>query len=266
MNSESIEQLEIEIKRLERDKRIEEIKQIKASGRTRWITPTALAILLPMLAGFGLWVVNELKQYSEGYQALRERDTLISESQNLQRQKNSLNIEVTALLALKKHYAEQAKAFQVESEERQKVLDTTYVRARFATAETSYALSHIEGMGPGPDRSALKKIKNDLAGLPNEVARQLREIIDRYTFAVDMIDVSQRTLEAFRATLGLITASDWAVKLEAVPSGYAIKDRNIMILRSRQGIRYYDVDEGRFISEEEIKSEHVNPALNESQE
>jgi hypothetical protein len=146
------------------------------------------------------------------------------------------------------------------------VLDTTYVRARFATAETSYALSHIEAVGPGPDRNALDKIKKDLASLPNELAKQLREIIDRYIFAVDMVDASQRTLEAFRTTLGLISASDWAVKLEAVPSGYAIKDRNIMILRSRQGIRYYDVDEGRFISEEEIKSEHVNPALNESQE
>jgi hypothetical protein len=121
-------------------------------------------------------------------------------------------------------------------------------------------------MGPGPDRGALEKIKKNLAGLPHEFAVQLREMIDRYMLAVDMIDVSQRTLEAFRTTLGLISASDWAVKLEAVPSGYVIAGRNIMIGRSRQGNRYFDVDEGRFLSEEEIKSEGVNPALSEKSE
>ena len=258
MNSESLDQLEIEIKRLERDKRIEEIKQIKASGRTRWITPTALAAVLPLIAGLGLWIVNELKQYNEGYRALQERDKLISERQDLLRQKDSLNIEISTLLDLKKHYAEQAKAFQVESEERQKVLDSAYIRAKFATAETSYALSHIGGMGPGPDRTELKTIEKEIAGLPPIFAGQLRDIIDRYVLAVDMIDVSQRTLEAFRATLGLIPASDWAVKLEAVPSGYVIRDRNIMISRNRQNIRYFDVDEARFLSEEEIKSKSVN--------
>lgn len=266
MNTESLDRLEIEIKRLERDKRIEEIKQIKASGKTRWITPTALAALLPMLAGIGLWVVSELKQYGEGYQALRKRGKLLAEKQELQRQKESLNIEIIALLDLKKHYAEQAKALRVQSKERQKMLDTTYVQARFATAETRYALSHIEGMGPGPNHIALEKLKKDLAGLPNGLSRQLHEILDRYILAVDMIDVSQRTLEAFRTTLGLISASDWAVKLEAVPSGYVIADRNIMIERSPQGNRYFDVDEGRFLSEEEIKSEDVNPALSEKQE
>jgi ferric-dicitrate binding protein FerR (iron transport regulator) len=76
MSTEASDQLELEIKRLERDKRLEEIRQLRASGRRQWITPTALAAVLPLLAGLGVWVFNEMKQYHEGYRALEERDRL----------------------------------------------------------------------------------------------------------------------------------------------------------------------------------------------
>jgi hypothetical protein len=54
MSTEASDQLELEIKRLERDKRLEEIRQLRASGRRQWITPTALAAVLPLLAGLGV--------------------------------------------------------------------------------------------------------------------------------------------------------------------------------------------------------------------
>src|SRR5215510_13816616 len=60
----SPQQLELEIRRLERDKRLEEIKQLRASRRTQWITPAALATLVPLLAGLILWIFGELKQYN----------------------------------------------------------------------------------------------------------------------------------------------------------------------------------------------------------
>lgn len=56
-----------QLKQLELEKHTEELRQLRANGRIRWITPTALAALLPLLAGFGLWTAGEMKQYSEGY-------------------------------------------------------------------------------------------------------------------------------------------------------------------------------------------------------
>ena len=104
--------------------------------------------LLPLLAGLGVWAVNEVKQYHEGYRALEERDLLAAEKAELQRQKDSLNIEVSTLLDLKRHYAEQAQDLQARFEQRQQQLDATYARARFASAEASYALGHSRVWAP----------------------------------------------------------------------------------------------------------------------
>jgi hypothetical protein len=41
MTTDPSDQLEIELRQLERDKRIEEIRQLKARGRAQWITPAA---------------------------------------------------------------------------------------------------------------------------------------------------------------------------------------------------------------------------------
>lgn len=72
MSTEPSDQLDIELRQLERDRRIEEIRQLKARGRAQWITPAALAAMVPLLAGLGIWVVGEIKQYNEGYRALQE--------------------------------------------------------------------------------------------------------------------------------------------------------------------------------------------------
>ena len=50
---------------LEREKLREEIKQLRAAARTKWITPAALIAMLPLLAGFGVWILGEVKQYNE---------------------------------------------------------------------------------------------------------------------------------------------------------------------------------------------------------
>ena len=42
MEPESQEQLDLEIKRLERDRRREEVKQLRASRTIKWLTPTVL--------------------------------------------------------------------------------------------------------------------------------------------------------------------------------------------------------------------------------
>jgi endonuclease/exonuclease/phosphatase (EEP) superfamily protein YafD len=73
-------------------------------------------MLLPLIVAFGLWGVAELKQYNAGYQAIAERDQLKEEKKELQDQKDSLNIEVATLLALKRHYAEESQRLREETE------------------------------------------------------------------------------------------------------------------------------------------------------
>ena len=259
MSTEASDQLELEIKRLERDKRLEEIRQLRASGRRQWITPTALAALLPLLAGLGVWAFNEMKQYHEGYRALEERDRLAAERTELQQQKDSLNLEVGTLLDLKRHYAEQANDLQARFEHRQQQLDATYARARFATAEARYALSHIEGLGPGPDAAALDALRPALQMLDPGAAETMQQVIERYLLAIDMIAVSEEVLETFDDTLDLVPASDWAVALEYTPSGSIVPGRNIMLLHGgrsgRPDEQYYDVNHERFLTEAAVQAE-----------
>jgi hypothetical protein len=259
MSADPPDQLDIELRRLERDKRIEEIRQLKARGRAQWITPAALAAMIPLLAGFGIWVVGEIKQYNEGYRALQEVDRLAAEKDALQEQKNDLNIEVSTLLDLKRHYAEQASELQARFEERQQQLDATYARARFAAAEAGYALGHIEGLGPAPDAAALAALRQHRDDLPPEVAETLGQFLERYGLAVEMIGISEKTLAAFGAALEIVPVSDWAAELSYMPSGSIAAGRNVMISqtgrRDGQSPRYYDVDEGRFLSESEIQAE-----------
>jgi hypothetical protein len=200
-----------------------------------------------------------MKQYHEGYRALEQRDRLAAEKTELQRQKDSLNLEVGTLLDLKRHYAEQVQDLQARFEQRQQQLDATYARARFASAEARYALSHIEGLGPGPDTAALDAPRPALETLDPNAAGTIQQLIDRYLLAIDMIAVSEEVLETLDDTLDLVPASDWAAALEYTPSGSIVPGRNIMIVGGARGARtderYYDVDEERFLTEAAAQAE-----------
>ena len=79
MDTPSQDEIDRRLKELEREKREEELRQLKADARFRWVTPAALAALLPLVAGLGLWVWGEVKQYNEGYRALEEKKTLVAD-------------------------------------------------------------------------------------------------------------------------------------------------------------------------------------------
>jgi len=152
--------------------------------------------------------------------------------------------------------SEQARLAEARTEERQKQLDETYVRARWASEETLYALSHLRGLGPAPGDSDLRALES-WAGSESQVsARTLRDLIERYRMTIDMIDHSEDTLQALGETLQLIPASDWARNLEYRPSGYFEVRPNIMMLRGpgseNEFDRLYDVDAGRFLTEDEL--------------
>jgi len=254
MSNPSVGTIEAEIKQLERDKLAEELTQLKASGKRQWITPTALASLVPLLAGLGIWLANEVKQYNEAFQALAERDALRVDKTELQRQKDSLNQEIETLLALKNDYAEQARDLQARVDERQQQLDASYLRARFASAEARYALSHVEGMGPRLERGDLDRLRAALGDLPNATAAEIDRVFELYALSSDMIEATKQTLKSFSEALDQVPVSEWARALKPMPAGW-LNGRNVM---EEQGSddsapRYYDVDEGRFLTPEESR-------------
>lgn len=248
--------LERQMRELERDKRVEEIKQLRASSRTRWITPAALAALLPLLAGFGIWVVTEVKQYNEGYRALAERDALRLEKDALQRQKDSLNTEISTLLQLKTHYAGEAERLQRDTVVKQEAIDKYYLRGVFSISEALYALNHIKGMGPAPNRAALQGVRAEIRKLPPNEARIMGDVLERYELSQVVIQASNEVITEFRNTLEVVPAAEWTKELRPMPTGAVIGNRKVMVAQQGSKQRYYDVTEGRFLNAKEAEQAH----------
>lgn len=247
----SQDDIERQIKELERDKRLEEIKQLRAGAKTRWVTPTVMVALLPLLAGFGVWIFGEVKQYNEGYRALAERDVLMREKDALQRQKDSLNIEVATLLQLKTHYADETERLQRDTAAKQNAIDKTYLRAVFTSGEALYALDHLKSMGAPPDRNKLRRIREDIKHLPKGTATTVEDVLQRDQFSHDIVEITRRVIAEFQNTLKLIPASEWTRQLQGMPEGSVIPDRKIMISKAGAQKQYYDVTDGRFLTKEE---------------
>jgi hypothetical protein len=244
--------IERQIKELERDKRLEEIKQLRADAKTRWITPTVLVALLPLLGGFGLWIVGELKQYNDAFKALAERDALRQEKAALQSEKVSLNIEIGTLLGLKRHYADEAQRLERETAAKQHVINTTYLRGVFEMGEAQYAL----GLGGEPlDENALEQLKADAKQLPAQSGHTLEEVLARYDFISEvLIRTTREIISEFENTLKLVPASDWTRALRYKgPGGGGVSTRKILVLDENPQ-RYYDVVKGGYLTKEEIES------------
>jgi hypothetical protein len=126
------------------------------------------------------------------------------EKEALQKQKDSLNIEIGTLLQLKDHYAGQAKQLRLEVEAKQEIMDKSYLSALFMSAETVYALDHVKGMGPGPDPKALRTIQADLKQLSKDSAARMEDLLRRYELMATIISASRRSIllfeKAFRLT------------------------------------------------------------------
>jgi hypothetical protein len=146
--------IERQIKELERDKRLEEIKQLRADAKTRWITPAFLIALLPILGTFMWWIFEQAKDYSEVYQKGKAVGALSLEKEALKREKDSLNIEISKLFGQRSYYADEAERLQQETRRlqreaerlqlvmvaKQDVLDKMYLRGTYAMREAQYAL------------------------------------------------------------------------------------------------------------------------------
>lgn len=168
----------------------------------------------------------------------------------IRREKEILSREIA-------HGRDRVRDLQEKFEKRQAQLTTTYVRARWTIEETRYALGHFKGMGPKLDEATFDALRTESDKLSRPLSGALRDMISRYEIAAIMIEASEETLAAFGDTLDLIPVPEWAARLEWGPSGAVLAGGNIMVLRDTEGDpprnRYFDVDAGRFLSEEESK-------------
>ena len=251
----AINDIDRQLKQLELDKRTEELRQLRGNSRIRWITPTALAALLPLLAGFGIWVVGEFKQYSEGYRALAERDALRAERTTLQQQKDSLNIEVATLLQLKSHYAQEAERLRNETVAKQDAIDKNYLRARFTSSEALYALDLIKGLGPPPAEGTLDKLRADAKQLPAASLKVLDDVLQRHRQSAELLQISRELMTEFDSTLKLMPASEWTRDFQPTLSGQFGGNRKLMVKQQRGNpALYYDVQLGRQLTTAEAEA------------
>ena len=242
--------IETQLKELERDKRMEEIKQLKSASKIRWITPAAIASLLPLFAGLFVWTLGEIKQYNEGYRALAELESIKKEKQALIQQKDSLNIELGTLIQLKNHYVTESNKLRIETATKQDALDKTYLRGKFTSEEIIYALGHVKGLGP-PPKDISNRIRKDTIDIPKETQELIEDMIVRYELSQEIIDISGGLVTEFEETFKLMSPSDWTKGFKSMPTGYYSAEKKIMISELRNKKRYYDVTEGRILRDDE---------------
>jgi hypothetical protein len=243
--------IERQIKELERDKHREEIKQLRADAKRHWITPTVLIAVLPVLGAFAWWFFDELKKYNEAYQALELKDALMKEKEDVRREKDSMNLEIMKMIHERNFYADDVQRMQGERVAMQNAVNEMYLRGTFAMAEMRYALRHIQEMGP-PQDANLQQLRANAKQLPPESGRALDDVLQHYEFSRDIIGLSSEIISDFGNKLKLLPTSDWARALRSMPEGSVLSGRKIMVLQEGgQPTRYYDVDKGRFLTKEE---------------
>jgi hypothetical protein len=208
-----------------------------------------LVALLPVLGTLGWWIIEEFKKYNEAYQAQAEVGALRQEKNDLQRQKDSLNIEVDTLLQLKKHYADETQRLQRDTATKQYVLNTTYLRGVFEMGEALYALDLIKGMRR-PDDNALQQLQSDAKQLLAQSGRTFDDVLNLYDLSMKLIDITRGIISEFDNTLKLVPASDWTRALRwNQPGGSVLRGRKILVLwEGGKASRFYDVDKGRYLT------------------
>jgi hypothetical protein len=239
--------LDLEIKRLERDKKAVELERLKAGERTKWVTPTVLLSLLPIIGGLGLWLVSEAKEYNAAYQA-------IGQVKELKAQRQEINAEIQTLVLLKREFQDQLKATQERLEATQAKIDRAYLKVKFTSSEVRYALAHLPALDKRPDRARLDSLTKALDQLPKEVADAIRDIIRQHDVVMDIAGFSENLTKVANDAVQSIPAGEWAQKFQLMPTGAILPGRKIMVRRGADGPAYYDVDRAELMSAKDVEA------------
>lgn len=251
--TDSIEHLTNEMKRLEIELKREEIKHLKSKHKLNWVNPAALGILLPMLAGIFLWFVSESKQYNRAYQALGQVEKLENDKTVLRSEKDSLSIEISALLDLKEHHRREAGRLDEIVQERQKIIDHAYLKGKQAAWEAKYALRHAQA-GKNYNQEQTNKIMSTVRAKLPDIAKSISGVISRYHFYQDMGDTTTNILDEYMSSIDALSPSAIALKLQPHPTGIFSPGRKFMTYSNGADQMYYDLDLGRFLTKDEFNS------------
>ncbi len=246
--------IENDIKHLERELKREELRNLRAGRKFMWLNPAALGVMLPIVGAAGLFIINEIRGYNEAYRAIGQLEQSRAEATSLQQQKNDLNQEIVALLALKDHFSNEAKRMEILLEDQQMIADQLYLRAKFAAHETQYAMDHATEIGDRISPQDFRAALESAGPLPLNAQETLSELNERYQIFADMADVSDETLSELLKTLNDFGPSDEARKLEWNPTGMFDAGQKIMTYQNDPNTPYYNVDLGRFLTKTEIEA------------
>jgi hypothetical protein len=267
------DQLDLEIKQLERDKKAAELANLRAGERPRWVTPAIFLALLPVVGTFGGWAWNEAMKYRADYGASARVKELESQS-------SKINIEIQTLLSWKRDLQDEVKTsqerlrasqeqlraaegqlkdLQAKVEAKQEQIDKAYLRSKFASSEVSYAISHLSPVARDAERAGLDDLKRTLEPLPADTRRPIERIIANYRLVGDIVAISQRLTRSANEAVQSIPAGDWTQKFQAMPNGSIISNRRIMERRDGGEPAYYDVDSGEHLTAQQVEAAGGRP-------
>lgn len=242
---------ESDIRRLERERLEEELRQLRARGRAQWVAPATILAMIPLAAGFGLFVWNEIKAMTPLYDRvaradaiLAENDALAAEVAALEQRRANLNVEITSLIAQYGFYVEQARDLQARFEAREQDVERAWTQTRYAVGELTYTLSHVRGYGDRPDFDALRLA---IAPLAPEPRRDLDAALRGYGLCLEIVDIADGGVDLFERTLALLPVPDRIARLRADPSM-----PNLLVWPVEAPEDVYDVEAGRFLTPAEI--------------
>lgn len=253
------EDIELEIKRLERQRLQEELRQLRTRNVTQWITPATLLALVPLATGFGVFVWNEVKEYTSAAQKLAAAEAILQRNDDLEAQlaglearRAQLNTEITSLIAQYGFYLDQAREFQARFEAREHDVERAWTGITYAAGEMGYTLSHVRGLGPEPDLEALR---DGVEALPPEFRGALSDRLQRYETTQRernemtqlIIGIAEDNLGLFDEILDLLPVPERVARLAYRPTPMG----KVLAWPPDAPEDIYDIGLGRFLTDEE---------------
>ena len=184
-----LEKRRLEIEKLRNEIAHESLAWWKRPGYIGGLTPLVLAIL----GLFSAWATGFFDT---------QRARLKSDVEGLQVQKDKLQAQNSQLTN--------------QNAQIQATVDHAFISLKLATADATYALSHLRGTGPSLSEAERKQLEAGIKALP-EPSRALIERLRRADENMEQIvPITEQELKTLSQRLTTIPASRWATELEPV--------------------------------------------------
>lgn len=254
--------IERDLKRLQRDRLAEELRQMRGRTLAQWITPATLLALVPLASGFGLYIWGEVRAFTALHRenaALRDenaraRDILArnaalqAELDALETRRSTLNVEIAALLGQSAHWRDEARDLEARFLAREADLVRAWTTAALASGEMRYALSHLGGL---PDIAEARA--SLLAGtVGTDLAGPARALAER-TELQDMIGgIAVRIAAGLDTALATLPVPARIARLTYQPDTLPLMGPGLLVWPAGDPREVYDVPLGRFLEPAEI--------------